>query len=190
MFRTLKYRSQPKLLYKRPAAAVQKKSRAISGVLLKVIIHQGLLSPAGSSDTTRKPDADHTWMQKHPRFPIRSCFGRGLPGQRVTPLPVSSYLTVSPLLLAKRSSFLWHFPPVTRSCNYQPTCPVKPRLSSRFRRNRRSLTQLFFCKAAADFRVIRQTIIVKSACSINLQPVLQDKVIFRTVCRLQVFQLS
>ena len=57
-----------------------------------------------SSDATRKVSG-----QPQP-FPIRSCFGWGLPSQPVSRLLVRSYRTFPPLPLAWRFPFLWHFP--------------------------------------------------------------------------------
>ena len=49
---------------------------------------------------------------------------------RTAPLQSSAKRTTRPRQAAGRSSFLWHFPPVTRGRLSRPACPMKPRLSS------------------------------------------------------------
>ena len=63
----------------------------------RMVIHLGALLPIRSSDTTRRPGASRTVYVAIESLPIRSCFGWGLPSHGVTPVLVSSYLTVSPI---------------------------------------------------------------------------------------------
>jgi hypothetical protein len=60
----------------------------------------------------------------------------------VTINAVSSCLALSPLPdLHRAVCFLWHFPPVTRSSCYEPSCPVEFGLSSPAHRPERSCTR-------------------------------------------------
>ena len=61
-----------------------------------MVIHLDQLLPVGSSDTTRRPGTGRTAYVAVGSLPIRSCFSWGLPSHGVTPVLVSSYLTVSP----------------------------------------------------------------------------------------------
>ena len=65
------------------------------------------------------------------RFPIWSCFGWGLPC--LSCRHESGELLPHHFTLARQRRavyFLWHFPPITRSSCYEPSCPVKFGLSS------------------------------------------------------------
>jgi len=80
-----------------------------SDVSRAAVIYLGRRLPDASCDLTRERGGQPR------RSSIRSCSGWGLPGRKVTPSPVSSYLTISPLpfvrlRLRKGGMFLWHFP--------------------------------------------------------------------------------
>ena len=75
----------------------------VSRVLYQITIYLGDASRRLSSDRPRSRRAASSSS-------IRSCSGRGLPGIWLTPYPVGSYPTFSPLPAQRAVCFLWHFP--------------------------------------------------------------------------------
>ncbi len=93
----------------------RRRSRPISRVLSRAIIHLGLLSPAASSDLPGSPRGDGatavTGLSLLPYLVLLQV-GFSVP-RRVTTRAVRSYRTFSPLPRTVRPvavSFLWHFP--------------------------------------------------------------------------------
>ena len=102
----------------------------------------------GASSSLPESDGGTNRSARQPKPALLSvwpCSGWGLPSQRVTPLLVRSYRTVSPLPHDKptgaqgamrRFPFCCTFPDLAVGRCYRSPCPVEPGLSSRRFRSR------------------------------------------------------